>query len=67
MSRVQGRQILLDNPLRESRAKKEREARKARRDANKSRVSTGVLSNKEAKQKGSWKLARSETKCTQFR
>lgn len=62
MSRVQGRQILLDNPLRESRTRKEREARKARRAAEKANISAGVLSKKEAKQKGLWKLARSETK-----
>lgn len=66
-SRVQGRQILLDNPLRESRTKKERVARKARRAAEKLRNSAGVLSKKEAKRKGLWKLARSETKYTQSR
>ncbi|KAK7693574.1 hypothetical protein QCA50_003143 [Cerrena zonata] len=65
-SRVQGRQILLDNPLRESRTKKEREARKARQATEKAKVSAGILSRKEAKQKGLWKLARSETKFNSF-
>lgn len=61
-SRVQGRQILLDNPLRDSRTKQERAARKARNSASKARAQAGVIGKKEAKQKGLWKLAKNETK-----
>lgn len=65
-SRVQGRQILLDNPLRESRTKQERAARKARNSASKARAQAGVIGKKEAKQKGLWKLAKNETKFKLF-
>ncbi|KAI0695896.1 RNase P/MRP, p29 subunit [Cytidiella melzeri] len=65
-SRVQGRQILLDNRVRDSRAKKEREAQKARRAADKSRSAAGVLGQKHAREKSLWKLDHSEAKFERF-
>ncbi|KAH8099486.1 RNase P subunit p29-like protein [Cristinia sonorae] len=51
-SRVQGRQLLLGNPPRESRAKKERDLKKARKSSSK----VGVVGGREAKTKSIWKL-----------
>lgn len=61
-NRVQGRQILLQNPVRDSRAKKEREASRARRVTDKARSAAGVLGQKQAREKGLWKLDKSAAK-----
>jgi ribonuclease P protein subunit POP4 len=61
-SRIQGRHILLENPVRDSRATKEREARRARRAAQKKRDAADVLSQKQAREKGLWKLDKSEVR-----
>lgn len=63
-SRVQGRQILLENPARESRAKKEREQkRSARTDARRAAASGGSSKKSGGRVRGAWKLPEEETKC----
>jgi len=54
--RVQGRQILLENPARQSRARKELEDKKRRRKAEKEKKQRGIISKREAKEKGVWRL-----------
>ncbi|KAI0637063.1 RNase P/MRP, p29 subunit [Trametes polyzona] len=61
-SRVEGRQILLDNPARESKAKKAREEQRARRTSERARRAAGVISKTEGNQKGVWRLQKGETK-----
>ncbi|KAI0646959.1 RNase P/MRP, p29 subunit [Trametes meyenii] len=61
-SRVEGRQILLDNPARESKSKKAREEKRAERASERSRKASGILSKEEGRQKGLWKLRKEETK-----
>ncbi|KAF9511196.1 hypothetical protein BS47DRAFT_1347078 [Hydnum rufescens UP504] len=46
-SRVQGRQILLENPAKESKLKKERTARRARQKLDGKRKEAGIISRKE--------------------
>ncbi|KAI0093640.1 Rof/RNase P-like protein [Irpex rosettiformis] len=65
-NRIQGRQILLQNPPRDSRAKKEREANKARRAAHNARSAAGVLGQTHAREKGLWKLDKSAAKFQRF-
>lgn len=62
-SRVQGRQILLENPARDSKAKKEREEKRAKRTAERARRAVGVVSKKESRKRGLWKLRKEEAKC----
>ncbi|EIW83637.1 RNase P subunit p29-like protein [Coniophora puteana RWD-64-598 SS2] len=64
--RVQGRTVLLENPARESRAKKEGNARRARKVAQKKRKALGVMSSREAKGKGLWKLEKGAEKFELF-
>ena len=60
-SRVQGRQILLENPARESRAKKERQQNRAARRA--AGPGPGASSkSSERRKRGAWKLRKEETK-----
>lgn len=61
-SRVEGRQILLDNPARESKAKMAREEQRAKRVSERARKAAGVISKKEGQQKGLWRLRKEETK-----
>ena len=62
-SRVQGRQILLENPARESKAKKERDEKRAQRAAERAHKAAGVVGKKESRKRGLWKLQKEETKC----
>ncbi|KAH7910523.1 RNase P subunit p29-like protein [Hygrophoropsis aurantiaca] len=55
-SRVKGRQVLLENPARESRAKKELNLKRIRREAEKKKRKAGALGRKHAESKGLWKL-----------
>ncbi|KAF8955707.1 Rof/RNase P-like protein [Flammula alnicola] len=55
-SRVKGRQILLENPARDSRAKKELEEKRAARKNERERKKSGIIGKKEAKEKGIWKF-----------
>ncbi|KAI0341688.1 RNase P/MRP p29 subunit [Trametopsis cervina] len=65
-SRVQGRHILLENSTNNSRAEKQREARRARRAADKSRAAAGVMGHAQAREKSLWKLDRSESRFGHF-
>jgi len=55
-SRIQGRNITLENPAKESRAKKERQAKHARQKQDSQRRKAGIISRGEAKKKGVWVL-----------
>lgn len=61
-SRVQGKQILLENPARESRAKKLRDAKRARQQRDEIRRKAGVMSRREAKRSGAWTFDKREIK-----
>jgi len=61
-TRVKGRQILLENPPRESRAKKEREAKRAVNKQEKERKNLGIIGKKEAREKGVWNFDESQAK-----
>ncbi|KAI0374793.1 RNase P/MRP p29 subunit [Pilatotrama ljubarskyi] len=65
-SRVEGRQILLDNPVRESKAKKAREEQRAKRVSERARKAAGIMSRREGEQRGVWKLRKEETKFLLF-
>ncbi|TBU32399.1 RNase P/MRP, p29 subunit [Dichomitus squalens] len=65
-SRVQGRQILLENPARGSKAKKEREEKRAKRTAERVRRVAGVISMQEGRKRGIWKLRKEERKFQLF-
>lgn len=61
-SRVKGRSVLLENPVRESRVKKERDEKKARRAKEKAQKQLGVIGRKEAKLRGLWELEEEQKK-----
>ena len=61
-SRVKGRQILLENPARESRAKREREAKRAAKKKENEKKNLRIIGKKEAKEKGVWKFDESQAK-----
>lgn len=65
-SRIQGRHILLENPARESRAKKVREAQRARRERDEIRRKAGVMSRREAKQSGAWVFDKRQLKSVPY-
>lgn len=55
-SRVRGRQLLLENPVRDSKAKKERELKKARRLADKAKKATSESDRRNVQSREIWKL-----------
>ena len=61
-SRVQNRQIALENPARESRSKQLADQRKARQAQDAARRKSRVLSRKDAVLKGVWDLKKEETR-----
>lgn len=61
-SRVRGRQILLENPARQSRARKELEDRKKKLKAEKEKKRKGIIGKREAKEKGVWRLDKRQAK-----
>ena len=61
-ARVKGRQILLENPVRESRAKKELDAKHARQRQERKKKKLGVMPKKKAKEMGIWKLEEAQAK-----
>ncbi|KAF7439980.1 hypothetical protein PC9H_000317 [Pleurotus ostreatus] len=63
--RVKNRQLLLENPVRDSRVKKERLEKKTRKKAEKERIA-GVLGKKGARSKGVWRLDESQAKWNLF-
>lgn len=58
-----GRQMLLENPMRESRAKRERDEKRARQKALREKKKLGVIGKREAKEKGVWAFDKSQAKC----
>jgi hypothetical protein len=62
-SRIQGRQILLENPARESKAKLAREQRRQKRKEEQERKQLGVIGKREALQKGVWTFDQRQAKC----
>ncbi|EMD38514.1 hypothetical protein CERSUDRAFT_105107 [Gelatoporia subvermispora B] len=65
-SRVQGRQVLLENPARESRSKKKREEKKAIRLAEKAKRDAAVMGRRDARRADMWRLSPSETRYQLF-
>lgn len=65
-SRIQGRQILLENPVRASRTKQEREDKKTKRLADRAKKDAGVIAPRVARRNGIWRLHREETKFSLF-
>jgi ribonuclease P protein subunit POP4 len=61
-SRIQGRPILLENPARESKAKKERAEKKARHQLNQDWKGVGVIVKRRAKEKGVWRFDKTQAK-----
>lgn len=59
-SRVKGRQLLLENPARKSEKKKEEEQKRQRVQESKRHKKLGVIGKREAKEKGVWKLEKSQ-------
>lgn len=65
--RVRKKQVLLENPAGESRLKKQRKEKKARRAKEHERAKLKLISKKEAKLKGLWKLEESQKRYVLFR
>ncbi|TFK40457.1 Rof/RNase P-like protein [Crucibulum laeve] len=65
-SRIHGRMMLLENPQRESRAKKEMELKHARRKAEKEQKKLGIIGKREAREKGVWKFDEQQMKFELF-
>ncbi|OCH95519.1 RNase P/MRP, p29 subunit [Obba rivulosa] len=65
-SRVQGRQILLENPARESKSKKKKEEKKAKRLAEKAKRDAAVMGRRDARRAEIWRLSPAETKFQLF-
>ncbi|KIJ62978.1 hypothetical protein HYDPIDRAFT_168910 [Hydnomerulius pinastri MD-312] len=65
-SRIKDRHVLLENPARESRAKKERAAKRARQRAERSRKMVKALGRSVAEAKGLWKLEKSAQRFNLF-
>ena len=62
-TRVKGRQVLLENPVRDSRLKKERDAKIAVKKRDKERKKLGVIGKKEARERGVWKFDEKQARC----
>ncbi|KAF9477710.1 hypothetical protein BDN70DRAFT_907112 [Pholiota conissans] len=65
-TRVKGRQILLENPVRDSRAKKELEAKRATKKKERERKKLGIIGKKEAREKEIWKFDKAQAKFDLF-
>lgn len=65
-SRVKGRQILLENPARESRAMKELEEKRVRKKRDKEKKKRGIIGKREAKEKSVWKFDQAQAKFVLF-
>lgn len=53
----------MENPAKESRTKKERDAKRKRIKRDAERKAMGIIGRKEAKEKSIWKLDETQTKC----
>ncbi|KAF9467540.1 Rof/RNase P-like protein [Collybia nuda] len=65
-TRIKGRHILLENPARESRAKKELTEKRARQKALKDKKKLGGIGKREAKEKGVWTFDKAQAKFDLF-
>ncbi|KJA20510.1 hypothetical protein HYPSUDRAFT_142041 [Hypholoma sublateritium FD-334 SS-4] len=65
-TRVKGRQILLENPVRDSRLKKERDAKVAVRKKDQERKKLGLIGKKEARERGVWKFDKKQARFDLF-
>ncbi|KAG6854496.1 hypothetical protein C0991_006098 [Blastosporella zonata] len=65
-SRIKGRQMLLENPARESRAKKELDEKRARQKAQKEKKNAKAIGKREAKEKGVWRFDKTQAKFDLF-
>ncbi|KAF9013291.1 Rof/RNase P-like protein [Cyathus striatus] len=65
-SRIRGRKMLLENPARESKFKKELTEKRERRQQEKERKKLGVITRREAKEKGVWKFDEKQMKFDLF-
>ena len=63
VARVKDRKILLENPLRESKQRKERQEKKEKQALVKAKRKRGLVGKKEARQKEIWKFDESQAKC----
>jgi len=61
-SRIKNRQIILENPARQSKAKQQRDDKRARMAAEKARKKAGIIGRRGASEKGTWKLEKEQTK-----
>lgn len=61
-TRVKGRHVLLENPTRESRAKKELDEKRAKQRKEREEKKSGVLSKKKNREMGLWKLDEAQAK-----
>ena len=65
-SRVKGRQILLENPARVSKAMKELEKKRMGRKRDKEKKKLGIIGKREAKEKSVWKFDQAQAKFVFF-
>ncbi|KAI0050488.1 RNase P/MRP, p29 subunit [Auriscalpium vulgare] len=65
-ARVRRARLLLENPARVSRQKREREERRARQQREAQRKAQGTMGRKEAAEKGVWKLKKEEARFDLF-
>ncbi|KAJ8082585.1 RNase P/RNase MRP complex subunit [Marasmius tenuissimus] len=65
-SRIHGRKILLENPARESRKRKEQEEKRQRRATHNQKKKLGIIGRREAKEKGVWKFDEAQAKFDLF-
>ncbi|KAF8063538.1 Rof/RNase P-like protein [Lyophyllum atratum] len=65
-SRVQGRQMLLENPARASKAKQALDEKRARIQAAKEKKRKGIIGKREAKEKGVWRFDETQAKFDLF-
>ncbi|KIM74870.1 hypothetical protein PILCRDRAFT_827789 [Piloderma croceum F 1598] len=61
-SRIKSRQIILENPARQSKAKQQRDDKRAKIAAEKAKRKAGMMGRREASEKGTWKLEKEQTK-----
>ncbi|KAG6813422.1 hypothetical protein H0H92_011119 [Tricholoma furcatifolium] len=65
-SRIKGRQMLLENPARESRTKKELDEKRARQKAHKDKKKRQMIGKREAKERGVWRFDKNQAKFELF-
>ncbi|KZT57639.1 hypothetical protein CALCODRAFT_469457 [Calocera cornea HHB12733] len=65
-TRLRGKQIILDNPLRESRSAQLKQERAVKREKEKQRRERGMMGRREAKRLGVWELRKEDAKWSLF-